>query len=74
MSLNIPEHGWMFLNMPENAWINCSDYAIVLNMPQYSYKNIIINVTNVMLGFLAGWFAHPGALLPFYLFLIRVRT
>ena len=51
--------------MPEN----CSDYARVFNMPQYSYNNIIIIVTNViMLEFLSVWFIHPGALLPFYLF------
>ena len=38
-------------------------------MPQYSYNNIIIIVTNViMLEFLSVWFIHPGALLPFYLF------
>ena len=32
--------------MPENARINFSDYARVLNVPRYSYNNIII-VTNV---------------------------
>ena len=58
--------------MPENARINCSDYARVLNMPQYSYNNII--VTNVaILEFLSARFVHPGALLPFYLFLTQVR-
>ena len=58
--------------MPENARINCSDYARVLNMLQYSYNNII--VTNVViLEFLSALFVHPGALLPFYLFLTRVR-
>ena len=42
MSLNMPEHDRILLNVPEyaeNAWINCSDYARVLNMPQYSYNN-----------------------------------
>ena len=60
---------WMFLNMSENAWINCSDYASSLNMPRYSYNNIIITVTNVIISeFLFARFEHPGALLPFYLF------
>ena len=36
------EYCRMSLSMPENAWINCPDYARVLNMPQYSYNNIII--------------------------------
>ena len=45
MSLDIPEHGWILLNIPKYAWINCSDYARVLNMPQYTYNNIIIIVT-----------------------------
>ena len=35
-------------------------------MPQYSYNNIIIIVTNVMLEFLSPQFVHPVALLPFY--------
>ena len=45
--LNMPEHGWIFLNVPEcmsipeYAWINYSDYARVLNIPRYSYNNII---------------------------------
>ena len=73
--LKITEHCWMSLNMPENARINCYDYTMVLSMLQYSYNNIIITVTNVIiLGILSAWFAHPGALLPFYLFLTRVRT
>ena len=61
----------MSLNMPEKAWINCSDYARVLNMLQYSYNNIIIiiNVTNViMLEFLSAQFVYSGPLLPFYLY------
>ena len=33
VSLNVGEYCWMFLNMSENAWINCSDYARILNMP-----------------------------------------
>ena len=44
-SSTMPEYCWMSLNTSENNWINCSDYARVLNMPQYSYS-IIINVTN----------------------------
>ena len=43
-------------------------------MPQYSY-NINIIVTNVItLEFLSAQFVYPGTLLPFYLFLTRVRT
>ena len=43
-------------------------------MPRYSYNNIII-VTNVtILEFLSARFVQPGALLPFYPFLTRVRT
>ena len=71
--LNAPEYAWMSLNILENAWINCSDY--VLNMPRYSYKKIIIIITNVVkLEFFSARFVHPGALLPFYLFLTRVPT
>ena len=55
------------LNMPENACINCSDYARVLSMLQYSYSNIIIFVTNVLiLEFL------PATILSF-LMLVRKR-
>ena len=44
-------------------------------MPRYSYKNIIIIITNVtILEFLSARFVHPGALLLFYHFLTRVRT
>ena len=38
----------MFLTVPENAKINCSEYAKILNMPQYNNKNIVIIVTNVI--------------------------
>ena len=41
-------------------------------MPQYSYNNINIIVTNVTLELLSARFVHPGALLLFYL-LTRVR-
>ena len=58
----------MSLNMPENVRIICSDYARVLNIWQYSYSNIIIVVTNVIIEFLYARFVRPGALLPFYLF------
>ena len=80
MSLNMPERDWILLNVPEYASKNCSDYARILNMSQYSYNNIIIViiiiiiiiiiiVTNVItLECLSTWFPDPGALLPFYLF------
>ena len=43
-------------------------------MPRYSYNNIVIIVTTVIiLEFLSARFVHPGALLPFYLFLTRVK-
>ena len=47
--LTMVEYCWMFLNMPENAKTSCSDYARVLNIPRYSYNNIIIVVTNVII-------------------------
>ena len=54
--------------MPENSWINCPDYARVLNMPQNNY-NIVIIVTNVIiLEFLSAQFVEPGVLLTFDLF------
>ena len=63
--LNMAEYCWISLNIPENAWINCSDYTRVLNMPQYSYNNIIIIQTDVIvLEFFSARFIHPGALLP----------
>ena len=65
ISLNMPEHGWILLNVPEYAWINCSR---VLNMPRYSYDNVIIVTNVIMLEFLPARFIHPVALLPFYLF------
>ena len=75
ISLSMLEHGWILLNVPENAWINCSDCARVLNTPRHSYNSINIIVTNVtILEFLSEQFVHQGALLPFYLFLTRVRT
>ena len=44
-------------------------------MPRYSYENIFIFVTNVIiLEFLYVQFLHPDALPPFYVFLTRVRT
>ena len=61
----MPEHGWMSLSMSENAWINYADYIKVLNMPQYSYNNIIIFVTVIILEFLS------AAILSF---LTQVRT
>ena len=74
MPLNMPEHGRIFLNVAENTWTNCSDYSSFFTMLWYSYNNIIVIVTNVViLEFLSAWFIHPDALLPFYLFLTRVR-
>ena len=38
MSLSMSEHGWIMVDVPgipENLWINCSDYARVLNMPYH---------------------------------------
>ena len=42
----------------------------------YSYNNIIIIVTNVIiiLEFLSAQFVHLGALLLFYLLLTQIRT
>ena len=74
--LNVSQYAWTWLNIADcpwiylqNAWINCSDYARVLNISRYSYNNIIIIVTNdILLEFLSAQFVHPGALLPFYIF------
>ena len=54
----------MSLNMLENAWIDCSDYAKVHDIPRYSYNSINV----IILEFLSARFVHSGALLPFYLF------
>ena len=44
-------------------------------MPRFSYYNIIIIIVIVIiLEFLSARFVHPGALLPFYLFLTRATT
>ena len=65
VSLNMAEYWCMSLNMPENAWINCFKYAMVPNMLLYSYDNIIIIATNVIiLEFLSARLVNPGALLP----------
>ena len=48
--------------MPENACINCSDYARIPNILQYSYNNIIIVTYVTILEFLSAQFIHPGAL------------
>ena len=60
MSLNMPEHGWIFLNVPEcmnipeYAWRKCSDdYARVLNISWYSYNNIIFATKVIRLEFLS---------------------
>ena len=55
----------MSLSMSENAWINYADYVKVLNMPQYSYNNIIIFVTVIILEFLSATILS---------FLTQVRT
>ena len=52
----------MSLNMPENTLINYFDYARVLNMPRYSYNNIVIVTNVIMLEFLYARFVHPGFL------------
>ena len=41
--------------------IRVFEYAKVLNMLQYSYNNIIIIVTVIILEFLPAGFLHPGA-------------
>ena len=61
----MPEYAWiclMSLNMPENACINCSDYARIPNIPQYSYNNIIVVTYVTILEFLPAQFMHSGAL------------
>ena len=74
----MPEHDWVLLIIPEyawNTWINCSDYARILIMLRYNYNNHIIIVANaIILEFLSPQFVYLGALLPFCLFLTRVRT
>ena len=59
----------MPLNMPENAWINCFDYARLLNMPGFSYNSIIIVTNVIMLKSLSTQFIQPGTSLPFFYFL-----
>ena len=50
-------------------------YAKVLNMLQYSYNNIIIIVTVIILEFLSARFVHPGAgQLTNLFFLTAIRT
>ena len=49
LCLSMAEHCWMSLSMPENACIYCSYYARVLNILPYSYNNIIIIATNVII-------------------------
>ena len=44
--MNMTEYCWLSQNMHENAWIIYSDDAGVLNMPRYSYNNIIVIATN----------------------------
>ena len=82
----MPGQGWIMVNVPEYAWINCFDYARVINMLRYSYNHIIIIVTSIrnirniiinmryILEIFSVQFVYPGALLPFYLFLTRVGT
>ena len=36
IGLNLALYWWMPLNISENAWINCSDYVTVLNMPHHT--------------------------------------
>ena len=58
------EYAPVYLNVPQYC-------SMALSMPQYSYNNIIIIVTNVMLEFLSPQFIHPVALLPFYTTRVR---
>ena len=67
--MNMTEYCRLSQNMHENAWIIYSDDAGVLNMPRYSYNNIIVIATNAtVLEFLCAQSLHPDSLLPFYLF------
>ena len=51
------------------------EYTKVPNVQRYRCDNTIIIVTNTtILQFLFSRFVHPGALLPFYLFLTRDAT
>ena len=65
--LNIAEYSGSSLNMPENAWINCFDYARVLNILRSSYDNIILSNV-IILEFFSARFIHVVALQPFYFF------
>ena len=48
IGLNMAEYCWMSLNMSGNAWINCSDYASVLNMPEFwIWPDIFIIIYNL---------------------------
>ena len=48
--------------MHENAWVNCFDCVMFLNVPWYSYNDIIIIATDVIIfEFLYARFVHPGA-------------
>ena len=60
--------------MPENDWINCSDYASVLDMPNIVLITLSLLYNVIILEFLSAWFVHLGTLLPFYLFLTQVTT
>ena len=71
--VSVTEYASISLNMHKYPWnwINCSDYARVLNMPRYSYNNIIIIIiaTNaIMLEFSSAQFIHVGALLCYHFF------
>ena len=46
--LTIVEYCWMSLNMPENAWINCFNYARVLNMRHYLIYLTVLNMSQVL--------------------------
>ena len=66
--MNMTEYCWLSQNMHENAWIIYSDDAGVLNMPRYSYNNIVTATNATILEFLSARSLHPDSLLPFYLF------
>ena len=66
MCLHMPEHDWILLNDPEYVWINCSYSAMVLNMLQYSYNNIIVTNVIRILVFLICTSRHSSIILSIF--------
>ena len=64
--LHMPEHDWILLNDPEYVWINCSYSAMVLNMLQYSYNNIIVTNVIRILVFLICTSRHSSIILSIF--------